>query len=237
MRFSIKSLLLLLAGVALVISLFMPKYPSHSWRQRITFAVSTPQGEKVGSAVQAVEWNPNPIFKDGAAFHLTLKGEAVAVEIAPGQVLFALLDGPAGYQHTGLLALYQFGGGRPDRGHYPWTDSNFAAVRAAHGAAATPLRPDLYPLLVTFRDLNDPKTVEQVDPADLAASFGAGVKLARATVELTDAQVTTGIEKRLPWIANGYNESLLDEREVGRPVRELRPASLLTYGAFKRPIK
>ena len=212
MRISSKSLLVLVAGAALAVGLFKLKYPSHAWRQRITFVVSTPQGEKVGSAVQAVEWTPNPIFKDGAAFHLTLKGETVAVEIAPGRVLFALLDGPGGYEHIGLIALYQFGGGRPGGGDYPWADSNFAAVRAAHGAAATPLRPDLYPRLVTFRDLNDPTTVEQVDPANLAASFGVGVKLARVTIELTDAQVTTGIEQWLPWLSQSRASGMLDGR-------------------------
>jgi hypothetical protein len=170
------------------------------WRQRITFVVSMPQGERSGSAVQAVEWTPNPIFKDGAAFHLTLKGEAVAVEIAPGRVLFALLSGPLGVEQAGLLALYQFGGGRPGRGDFPWAASDFAAVRAAYGAAAAPLQPDLMPLLVTFRDINDPMTVERVDPDNLAASFGVGVKLVAATIQLTDAQVTTGIEKMLPWL-------------------------------------
>ena len=212
MRISVKSLLVLVAGAALAIGVFKLKYPSHAWRQRITFVVATPQGEKTGSAVQAVEWTPNPLFKDGATFHLTLKGEAVAVEIVPGRVLFALLNGQGGYGHMGLLALYQFGGGRPGRGDFPWADSDFAAVRAAHGAAATPLRPDLYPLLVTFRDINDPRTVEQVDPADLAASFGAGIKLVAATIELTDAQVTTGIEQRLPWLSQSRASGMLDGR-------------------------
>ena len=233
MRASSKSLLVLLAGAALAIGVFKLKYPSHAWRQRITFVVATPQGEKVGSAVQAVEWTPNPIFKDGAAFHLTtLKGEAVAVEIAPGRVLFALLNGPGGYEHIGLIALYQFGGGRPGGRDYPWTDSNFAAVRAAHGAAATPLRPDLYPSLVTFRDLNDPTTVEQVDPANLAASFGEGVKLARVTIELTDAQVTTGIEKKLNWL-NRYYDQQLDGQRYWNSDAKNRLANSLSAGTFR----
>ena len=123
-------------------------------------------------------------------------------------------------------------GGRPDRGHYPWTDSNFAAVRAAHGAAATPLRPDLYPRLFTFRDINDPTTVEQVDPANLAASFGEGVKLARATIELTDAQVTTGIEKRLSWL-NRYYDKQLDGQRYREFDAKNNLANSLSAGSFK----
>jgi hypothetical protein len=69
------------------------------------------------------------------------------------------------------------------------------------------------PLLVRFRDLDDPKTVERVDPLDLGKSFGTGVKLQRATLEIVPAgtwplndygitgeQITTGISERLKWI-------------------------------------
>ena len=63
------------------------------------------------------------------------------------------------------------------------------------------LAPGDLPLLVRFRDINDPKTVERVDPNDLAASFGPGVYLKRATVEITRDPVTTGIVKRLSWLA------------------------------------
>ena len=57
-----------------------------------------------------------------------------------------------------------------------------------------------YPMLVTFTDIDDPKSVQRVDPANLAASFGPGIRLKRITVEVTDDDVTTGIEKRLRWL-------------------------------------
>ena len=56
------------------------------------------------------------------------------------------------------------------------------------------------PLLVRFRDINDPMTVERVDPGNLAASFGGGVSLTRASLETTRDPVTTGIDRRLPWL-------------------------------------
>jgi hypothetical protein len=67
----------------------------------------------------------------------------------------------------------------------------------------------LYPLLVTFGDINDPKSVQRVDPANLAASFGPGIRLKRITVEVTDDDVTSGIEKRLRWFG-GYKDRQLD---------------------------
>jgi hypothetical protein len=55
--------------------------------------------------------------------------------------------------------------------------------------------------------------VERVDPNDLGKSFGAGVKLERAMLEIVHAgtwpfnhygitgePVTAGIDKRLPWL-------------------------------------
>ncbi|MBS0563021.1 MAG: hypothetical protein JSR87_00565 [Proteobacteria bacterium] len=46
--------------------------------------------------------------------------------------------------------------------------------------------------MVTFDDISDPKSVRQVDPADLAATFGPGVALKAVTLAVTDAPVTEG---------------------------------------------
>jgi hypothetical protein len=62
--------------------------------------------------------------------------------------------------------------------------------------------PENYPLLVTFTDTNDPKSVQRVDPANLAASFGVGVRLKRIVVEKTDEAVTVGIRERLGWLGS-----------------------------------
>ena len=57
-----------------------------------------------------------------------------------------------------------------------------------------------YPLLVAFMDITDPKTRQQVDPDNLAGTFGPGVLLKRITLEITDEPVTKGkIERVLGW--------------------------------------
>jgi hypothetical protein len=55
-----------------------------------------------------------------------------------------------------------------------------------------PVPPILYPLLVTFTDIADPKTVTRVDSANLAATFGPGYALTSITLEITDEPVTEG---------------------------------------------
>ncbi len=48
--------------------------------------------------------------------------------------------------------------------------------------------------------LTTPKTVEEVDPNNLEASFGKGIKLVSATLQMTDEEVTTGVDKWLGWL-------------------------------------
>lgn len=57
------------------------------------------------------------------------------------------------------------------------------------------------PALVRFRDERDPNTVEFVDPANLAASFGPGVNLRSVTVQITKEPISPPqIKARLPWL-------------------------------------
>lgn len=52
-------------------------------------------------------------------------------------------------------------------------------------------------MMVRFRDLNDPKSVERVDPDAICVR--------RITAETTSDDVTTGIEKRLGWLRDAEN--------------------------------
>src|SRR5262249_50733372 len=80
-------------------------------------------------------------------------------------------------------------------------------VQHLFGKRELPL--DSLPMLVWFRDVNDPKTVEQVHPHDLAERFGTSVKLIGATLEIVPAgsqlfwdtgePITTGALERSAW--------------------------------------
>jgi hypothetical protein len=105
------------------------------------------------------------------------------------------------------------------------------------------------PLLVRFRDISDPKTVEKVDPANLAASFGAGVKLTRATIEtvpsgywpfnlfgIGGSPVTRGIEARLPWWKDRPNKSFdeLVPQDGTLASRQRREFVITVYSGMQR---
>jgi hypothetical protein len=86
-------------------------------------------------------------------------------------------------------------------------------------------------------------TVEAVDPANFAASFGDGVRLERATVEImpkgiwplnefgfTGTPMTTGIEKRLGWLQPFPEPSLSPSNGSTNPPI----AALVHHGDFRR---
>jgi hypothetical protein len=200
---ALKALLALAAVALCVVVGWKIRYPTHAWNQKLTVTVSTPRGEVSGSSVVAVSWTEN-FFREGAPFHLTLRGDATAVDLGGGQFLFALLA----YEHsqephsTGMIPLKllrQKLPGQSDDDY--WAPDTFNRVQAARGRGPIVLPQKLYPRFLRFRDIKDPTTAELVDPDNLAKSFGPGFQLVRVTIEITDEAVTRGIRKVLPWLS------------------------------------
>ncbi len=204
------------------------------WRQKITLTVETPSGAVSGSSVSAVSWQEHMIRTDGMNWTYHVTGEAVVVEVAPGQYLFALLTGAGTTEYMGSVAAASISGqkGRVIDG------ALFDEVRDKRDRAAGVITlPDYqYPMLVTFGDITDPASVRLVDPADLAASFGPGVRLKSVVLEVTDAPVTEGrVEAVLGWIAN-YRANqwrLNGEKCFACPVTSSSLADLMSASDFK----
>lgn len=186
---------------------------SGSVRYRLTVNVETPDGTRTGSGVIEASrkilysWVPIPSNRESQE----LRGEAVAVDLGSRGVLFVLLtcsDSSNQPQDCGGLKLpervLQRTGevNRVNPGPYeePWLVDTARKIEAARGVREVATG-DL-PFMVRFRDIGDPKTVEAVDPGDLAASFGSGVRLGRVSIEFTRDPVTTGIETKLGWLAD-----------------------------------
>jgi hypothetical protein len=159
------------------------------WHRKITVIVSTLSGEVKGSSVQKEtftdntgQWFASPEARGAGSW---LSGEAVVVEVAPGRYLFALL----GTNPATIPVLLP--GEAPVK-----VAPNLSQLRNLSTLAASE-----YPALVTFTDINDPKSVKLVDPANLAATFGEGYNLKSITLEITDEGVTKGkTEQVLPWL-------------------------------------
>lgn len=175
-----------------------------TYRYRLTVEVNTPSGLRSGSSVIQVSGSQNTRDALGDAagkINMDVRGEAVAVDLPGGKVLFALLslpgrtEGAAGFAEDAFRARIP-----PDDGGYA---QHLDALKQRHDIGVLPAR--AYPMLVTFGDLNNPKSVATVDPARLDANFGPGVALKRITVQITSDPVSAGIGKRLSWITKMEN--------------------------------
>jgi hypothetical protein len=171
----------------------------YSWHQKITLTVDTPAGEVSGTSVSAVSWRKHWIRTDGMGWDYDVTGEAVVVEVTPGRYLFALLIGAGTTEYMGSVAAASIA-----RRESRVIDGElFDEVRDRRDrAAGVIMLPEYqYPMLVTFDDLTDPMSVKLVDPANLAASFGPGVRLKSVVLEVTDEAVTgPKVEGILKWL-------------------------------------
>lgn len=187
-----RGMLGMLAGGAVALLSACNPLRRSGYRFKMTVEVETPEGLKTGWSVYEVEANNVvALTPGGVGRERKLRGQAVVVDIASGKALFALVenDSLAEMSMAALDPAYK----------NDWVES---AKRIAAGTSIQ--SPALimtwnHPMLVTFTDIDDPSSVQRVDPANLAASFGPNIRLKRITVEVTDDDVTTGIEKRLRW--------------------------------------
>jgi hypothetical protein len=165
--------------------------PHETWRQKLTLVVDTPAGEVSGSAVVEVEGNMRQLPGSANEINYTIRGEATVVEVLPGRYLFALLGGSEG----------RFYAAAKDR--FPGMKREEWLPLIPGQTEPVSLLPDHVPLLVTFDDIAKPETVREVDPDDLAATFGEGVRLEAVTLEITEEPVTEErVEAVLGWLCD-----------------------------------
>lgn len=186
---------------------------SESYRYKLTLAVNTPEGIKRASSVVEVAFWEVSIPAKGIAHKL--RGEALYLDLGPdARPLVALL--------TRQLRPYS-------RGEYDWTpdggpgithmsrllgirssaDFMDTVARVASARGPHTISPDELPDLVTFADINDPKTVIEVNPNDLQATLGPNISWNEITLEVADEPITKrGLALKLPWIPAYYDKML-----------------------------
>jgi hypothetical protein len=177
----------------------------------------------------------------------TFRGEAFPVELGTKGTMFVLIAERNDKGH--VLS----GGGMATYGRHLFGD----VARYARGEAQTHLNPleetrefaaqlgktatldcanlpktsTFCPFMVRFRDVRDPLTVEAVDPINLAASFGPGVRLLPLKVTITEDEVTVGLATRLTWLGE-FPESRLDPNYKGSDKPNL--SQQLSFGEFRK---
>lgn len=213
----------LLAGAASVLTLGGCGRKVSTLRYRLTVEVETPEGVKTGSSVLEDAFNPGNSYEFSASRRTF--GEAPTVDLGGGRYLFVLLSGPTEKRSMQNMISQIF-----DYPEYPSPPKSIKLVdRFAEANDRRPLiviKPEDYPGLVTFDDINNPKSVREVN---------AGI-VRRITVQVVDEDepLTTGIEERLRWLGQ-FPEPPLEERSPTAPapnVGEGPLAQQIRHGAF-----
>lgn len=204
------------------------------YRYRLTIEVETTEGLKTGSSVIEVRQSIGRTTMGGFGeqVFLRIRGEAVAVDLPEGRTLYALLRSGGDVEWAARVIPFL----SPDAND----DNSLDDLLLLEGKKELPRtwsKPGpfhnrlAYPMMVTFGDEADPTSVAEVDPDDLAATFGEGVKLKRIAAELTDDPMTAGIEKRLRWLSE-YPEPRLDPNYRGSTNPNLSQS--LWHGDFRK---
>lgn len=195
------------------------------YRYRLTVEVETPEGVRSGSSVIEVRQSLGRSAMDpsGKIIIRRVRGEAVMVDLPSGQTLFALLRSE--YDADWAANVMQMLA--PQRQGQAW-EQQFDNMLALEGERVVPRRwprlpggdrPSAYPFLVTFSDLDNPASVELVDPDDLEPVFGDGITLRRITVQLTNDEVTDRIDRHLGWLREPLDDGLtVEDFPDGLPV-------------------
>lgn len=193
---------------------------TESYRYKLTLAVNTPDGVKRQSSVVEVLFYEVRIPERGVMHKI--RGEALYLDLGPGRrPLIALLTSQlhpkdrrtrswsrdAGPDDNLLSRLY---GVKLSKGLLEYV-SQIARLRGAGTISPADL-----PDLVTFADVDDPKSVMEIDPGKLQETLGANITWNEITLESTDEPVTKGIEQKLTWLPAYFQKNLrLDGSKYG----------------------
>ena len=211
-RYLIIGVIVLLAGVAVAYAMGEIGGKSYSLRYKITVAVETPEGMKTGSAVRQMGNSTPVIDLPDVGNPADVRGEAVVVDMGKRGVLFALISHESDNRFYDAFPLPGHSDGQG--GSSPEGIKHYASLPIGTTGTLNPAEPPGYPKLVTFKDLNDPKsvTLSQVwkrddrgyyylDEDRMEELFGKGVKLKDITLEITDDEVTwVVVDKYLLWL-------------------------------------
>ncbi len=204
------------------------------FRYRVTVEVETPDGVRSGHSINEVRAaNHNNLGLAPPSRSMDKIGEAIAVDLPNGETLFML---PPSSERVQQVFDPEW--------KNDWVESTQRiSEKAASAVLNFPIEtnrertPDGLPrqhagLLVRFRDINKPDTVEEVNPERLDEAFGAGHALRRVTVQLTEEPLTSGIEKRLPWLPKYYDLKFSGDRYWSADNSHKGISASMSSGAF-----
>jgi hypothetical protein len=193
-------------------------FPTVYLRYRLTLDVDVDGVTHSGSGVVEITYRGMPDWLGGvgggAHFGGDMRGYAITVDLRARGLLFVLNAWP----DNALPYQFEAGAGARQRllvganlamlpfVAYGLSDSQVPStgiaaareLRGKNGPVDLPL--DKLPLIVRFTDINDRGTFQPLDPNDLSAAYGPGVRLVRARFEFTTDPVSPMPQSWPKWL-------------------------------------
>lgn len=206
---------------------------SYEWNQKVTVVIGTPKGDVAGSSVQAISFKKykKALLMEGNSSSWTVTGEAVAVPLPNGRYVFALIESDTiyGESHHLLQGLVH-----PRIGAR--THEALARAAAQPVGSRFPLTGKLRPMLVTFSDISDPRSILEITPSNISRNIGAGYSIKSIYLEVTDEEPRrVGIRDIIPFL--NYKNFNPEEKPIKNALRVELPRGLslrLTRYSFER---
>lgn len=240
-KFLIGLAIVVLGGFAFV----KVAYPTTTFRYKLTAEVMTPEGLKSGSSVIEVSYSHRFSLSGVPNLIREVKGEAVFIDLGGGKNFFVTLTSSASGRRANLDPSSPTFRGALGPVNLPITIWNLnwpqgmsgeelvmaKQIEALKGNAPTVVPFVFLPTLVTFRKIDDPDSVEVVQPDGLTDAFGPGYELVKVTLQLTDEPSVEQIEGILPWLKT----KKIEWKEVSSLGKGDPLIKRLFYDAFKEP--
>ena len=213
-----------------------------SWRYRISVEIMTREGLKTGRSVWETYHEETPVSKIHNLKEQFYRGEAVAVDLGDRGTLFALMRGANGRAWLQQVLLWTIPFQEEKPGSISESQRNYIDYYSNLAGVKKDLIPAHYPMLVHFRDINDPNTIESVyerksgsfnDMKEIKIDrleevFGSDVKINSISIEMTHDPIDWNLEDYLPWISS------IDKDELRQKMRHIHVTNWLRYEDFRQ---
>ncbi|WP_315835822.1 hypothetical protein [Bradyrhizobium prioriisuperbiae] len=176
----------------------------------MTVEVQTPSGGKSGSSVQElVLLRKNLVPLPGAGGSdwgggFRINGEAPFVDLGNGEVLFTTLH-DASYSYPRMMTSVALQALRIFELRRSLPSGSDAKIMGdlVKAKPFSVLQRKHYPMLATFTNTAEPKSLVEVSPDNLNARFGSGYTLSKITFQVVDqgTPLTTALAARFPALA------------------------------------
>jgi hypothetical protein len=195
-------------------------YPTIEIRYRLSLYFDVDGVQRVGSGVIEIEYDTAAAFErsivTGGSQGLVgfMRGNAITVDLGDRGLLLVVdtepcVGGPGPQNPREAWRLSDLPLRLFYMGPHPNVEGTAFLRAAQHQSGVRNVPLEKLPLLVRLGNVQDRNAAQRVDPFDLTAAFGPGVKLVRATLEVTSDPISPTPSNWPSWLKDQKGDARL----------------------------